>query len=243
MFPNCTVGAAIVRQVFEEGFTVDEYKDVKCIWHSISYPDSLGCHGKQVRTLEDWKGLRIAVRGTPEPESIKALGAIPVSMPPGEQYIALERGTVDASWLCPLGQVCWKFYEVAKYQTKVSGNAPTETFIMNWDSYNKLPPDIQEVIDRNSGMGWSLMCGKHFDLGMDNGFPYLEKSIVEAGYPPIYYPTPEELARLQKAWEPVYEEKVAELEAKGYPAGKMLDRVRELIERYTTYTLGGLTPP
>lgn len=50
---------------------------------------------KPIRRPEDLKGMRMRTAGEVEGETLKAMGASPVSMSSSEVYQALERGTID----------------------------------------------------------------------------------------------------------------------------------------------------
>ena len=101
---------------------------------------------KPVRTLEDFKGLKIRAPGRLIGDFVKALGASPVTTPLAESYTALQRGTVDAGLTGPDGGISLKWHEVTKYGT-LMGVSPNVTFVVvNKDKWKILPKDIQEII-------------------------------------------------------------------------------------------------
>lgn len=224
------VGSMILQRIFEDGYTATEWKDVKVLWFWTNPPQSVGCSVKQIRKLEDWEGLKVAVLGEPETSMMEAVGAVPVGIPIFEQYIALERGTVDAVIIEFNGQVAFKFFEVAPFQTFGGGGGRPCPFVMNLDTWNSLPADIQEIIDKNSGMLWSALNGQLFDACYQEAVAYM----TEQGSAPYYAPAGE-MARWQATWEPVVEAYVDDLEAQGLPGQRMLDRIRELAELYAKY--------
>ena len=93
--------------------------------------------GKKVRTFP---GLE---------KPLSKLGAIPVAISWGEIYVSLERGVVDAytgtMWdLAALGRL----YEQAPYILDLGvGTYGMGGTFMNLDTWNKLPQDIQKIID------------------------------------------------------------------------------------------------
>lgn len=239
LFPNSTVGTMVTWKLFEEGYTADEFKDVKRLWVCSNSPAGVACREKQIKTLEDWKDLTVACLGEPDPMSISALGATPVDIPMMDQFKALQKGAVDATWLEVHGQIAFKLYEAAGYITNCQGCIRRQEYVMNLDTYNNLPPDIRDVIDRNSGMLWSLISAKRFEESLRRATIYFNSWAEEHGKPGVYYLPQEEMDRWRKAWEPVYEKYISDLEARGYPAGKMIERARELTQQYVEWGLGG----
>jgi len=97
-----------------------------------------------IRTLADLKGKKIAASGIPS-QVMTALGAVPVTMGPQDQYTSIDKGTIDGA-CCPLAAVYdFKFYEIAKYYTYIPNGPRVIPVGMNQDSWNKLPADIQKI--------------------------------------------------------------------------------------------------
>jgi TRAP-type C4-dicarboxylate transport system substrate-binding protein len=239
LFPNSSVAGLVLSQLWEEGWLADEWSGVKVLFFSPSANSDLVNRVRPVETLEDWKDLQVGVEGEPETSAIRALGAIPVSIPVTEQYIALERGTIDATYVCMLGQVAFKFYEVAPYITAAQGGIRFICHCMNQETYDSLPADVQEVIDRNSGKLWSFLTSKRYDATDERTYKFLDEYQAEHNRPTVVYPSDEEMARWREIWAPVHEQVISDLEAKGLPARAMIERARELSDKYTSWELGG----
>jgi TRAP-type mannitol/chloroaromatic compound transport system substrate-binding protein len=221
----------VVRQtLFEEGYLAPEWEGVKFLWIGNNSPWDVSSRKKQIRTLEDLKGLKVCTIQEPEISFIKALGAIPVAMPPTEFYFGLERGTVDAAWQDVNGQVAFKLYEKAPYITRIPGNSNgAMVWIMNQEKYDGLPADVKAIFDKNIGLLGAIMSGKRFDYSVDKCVLFLnERNDV----PPVYVLPPEEQKRWFKLGEPLIEETTVELEVKGLPARKMFSRAHELVEMF-----------
>lgn len=103
---------------------------------------------KPVRTLADFKGLRIRSYGIALPAMLEALGAVPVSMADVDGYEALSNGILDCSPGDPALTVGWKWADVAKYYIDVPmGASWGHILVMNLDKYNALPSDLKKIID------------------------------------------------------------------------------------------------
>lgn len=102
---------------------------------------------KPVRSVEEFKGLRVRSYGFALPAVIEALEAVPVSMTTADTYEALSRGILDCS---PVGATLangWKYDEVAKYYIDVPLGASWGHLItMNLEKFKSLPEEIQTEI-------------------------------------------------------------------------------------------------
>ncbi len=227
LFPNAAVASRVMQQMQEDGDIAAEWKDVKVLWHSATTPSDVGSRDSQIRELEDWKGLRVAVVGGPETSAVQALGVVPVEIPKTDQYEALKKGLVDAAWLELNGQLIFKFNEVAKYHTICHGGVRTLNYVMNLKTYNNLPADIRKIIDDNSGMKWAVKTGLQFDYSFQKAVEFLDRTA-----PVTYVPPAVEFARWQQVWGPVYDRAITDLEDQGIDGRSLLNRIRDLSREY-----------
>ena len=90
-------------------------------------------------------------------------GSVAVFMPEGEVYTSLERGLVDGRVHQWDGAVVWKGMEVTKYRTGNVNLAVNEMLIvMNRDTWNKLPADIQNIMTGATGLHHVPVFGHGF---------------------------------------------------------------------------------
>lgn len=74
-----------------------------------------GWYRKEIKSLKDIKGLKFRVGGFAG-KVIERMGGVPQSIPAGEIYQALEKGTIDAAeWVGPYDDQKLGFYKVAPY--------------------------------------------------------------------------------------------------------------------------------
>jgi len=103
---------------------------------------------KPIRKIEDFKGYKIRSSGAIA-DMLKDLGAAPSLIPGEELYLALQTGVVEgAHWGAAGGALTMKFCEVAKYYIQPNlAMAGTDVIIINKDSFNSLPKDLQITLD------------------------------------------------------------------------------------------------
>ena len=103
---------------------------------------------KPVKTLEDLQGLKLRTAGA-WLEISKGMGAAPVTMPGGDVYPALERGTIDATeWGTLWENMSPGFHRVTKYVIIPGVHQPTAPFelVINKDAWAELSEADQELI-------------------------------------------------------------------------------------------------
>jgi TRAP-type mannitol/chloroaromatic compound transport system substrate-binding protein len=84
-----------------------------------------------------------------EGEVFKRAGGIPVNIPGGELYTAMQTGTIDAvEWVGPYNDLAFGFQQVAKYYYYPGWHEPGSMleFTINLDAWNSLPPHLQSIV-------------------------------------------------------------------------------------------------
>ena len=77
---------------------------------------------------------------------LRAIGRAVAVIPATEIYVALERGVIDGASLTFLSSRDAMLYEVAKYVIDHPYNRAGAAIIVNLDSWNKLPPNLQTMM-------------------------------------------------------------------------------------------------
>jgi TRAP-type transport system periplasmic protein len=181
---------------------------------------------RPVRTVEDVKGLAMRAMGS-HGDWFKEMGGSGVAMPMGETYLALQKGTVDGAFAPMETMKTFKFGEVAKYITILNvTSTPYFCRAINWDKYNKLPADIQKILDNNLEF-ITMQTGANFVANDLKG----ETAAKEAGVEFIT-PPPAEVDRFFAALKTVCLKKAVELDGKGYKGTDMFNEIRNLAQKY-----------
>jgi TRAP-type transport system periplasmic protein len=109
------------------------------------------CAPKPIRTVQDLDGLKVRTPNAPlYIDLIRALGGTPVPVNLNKAYDALKSGLAEAQEN-PLNIVeLFKFYEVQKYVSLTSHVWAGFNLIANLKVWQRLPADLQDVIERNA---------------------------------------------------------------------------------------------
>ncbi len=219
-FTSAQKGSEVLWKLYEKFPAMQkEYKDVQVLTMWASSPYFLITTKKQVKTIEDIKGMKIRVVGGPPTEQMKALGASPTLIPMPDTYLSMDRGVIDgmgAPWEAIHG---FRLYEVVKYYTMVPLSAVYFTMSMNKAKWESLPKDVQEVFKKVGGLEGARFFGKNF---YDTAEVGVEELIKKGNYQMNKYVVPpEEAARWRKvAGQPLWDEWVKRMDSKGRPEAK-----------------------
>lgn len=100
---------------------------------------------KFLKKPEDWKGQKIRLGGRWQSELGKRWGASPVFLPPGELYIALQKGIIDGYML--IWDIIYglKLYEVAPFHVDSEFSNNVENVTMNLKKWETMTKEDQEI--------------------------------------------------------------------------------------------------
>ena len=99
-----------------------------------------------LQSLEDFRGKKIRTHAASLSSIIEGLGAEPVFIPPGGDYLALQNGTVDVSTTGALLAIGGRYYEISDYMAGPVIGFGYTTNVINGDLWDSIPPDLQQII-------------------------------------------------------------------------------------------------
>jgi len=137
-----------------------------------------GWFRKEVKSIADFKGLKMRLGGGLVGEVMQKLGAVPQSIPGGEVYQALEKGTIDAAeWVGPYDDQKLGFNKVAPfyYYPGWWEGGPEVDFFINQKAFDSLSAENKAIIDAASALASSDMLAKYDALN-----PVALKQLVAA---------------------------------------------------------------
>ncbi len=213
--------ASRVAHEFVKTFNPKELHDVKVLYIHAHGPGLLHTK-KPVNKIDDLKGMKIRATGF-SAKVVKALGGVPVAMPQGSTYEALQKGVVEGTFSPMEVLKGWKQAEVVKYTTECYSVGYTTTFfvVMNLDKWNALPADVKKVFDEVSEK-YADIHGQVWDSTDEEGRKYTESLGNK-----IISLSDDESAKWRKAVEPAINDFIANT-----PDGQMyVDKIRELMKK------------
>jgi TRAP-type C4-dicarboxylate transport system substrate-binding protein len=221
-YPTGMVATKSANQYFA-AMNPDELKDVKVLYIHAHGPGILHTK-KPVSRLENMKGMKIRSTGL-SAKVVEALGGIPVAMPQGETYEALQKGVVEGT-LTPIETLKgWRQGEVIKSTTDCIdiGYTTAMFVVMNRSKWDSLPSDIQKVIEEVSSE-YIAIHGQAWDDLDNEGRAYtreLKNTIIAL--------SADEKTRWVRAVEPVINNYIAEVKTKGVDGARGVAQLKKIM--------------
>ncbi len=184
--------------------------------------------------LSDLKGKKLRAASRGGVWLLEALGATGVGLPLPQIPQALSKGVIDGVTLPYEIAPAVKTAELVSHFSSLAGSQPrlgtnVFTFLMNKDSYEKLPPDLRKVIDDNSGRNIARAAGENWRAIEEPG-----RKVIEAQAKNKFYVIPEaEVAKMKAAAEPVFDRWYAEMEKSGIDGPALVSDARKMIDKYS----------
>lgn len=99
---------------------------------------------------EEFEGLKLRAAGKWQGAQMEAVGAIPVTMDPGELYLALQNKTVDGTGQTVSLAKAFKLYEVAPKMVSRKVTANAVMYVINPDVWNQISEHDKAAIQNAS---------------------------------------------------------------------------------------------
>ena len=137
-----------------------------------------GWFRKEIKSVADFKGMKMRLGGGLIGEVMQKMGAVPQSLPGGEIYQALEKGTIDAAeWVGPYDDQKLGFNNVAPfyYYPGWWEGGPEVDFFINQKAMDGLSAENKAIVEAAAAVASSDMLAKYDALN-----PIALKQLVAA---------------------------------------------------------------
>ena len=208
-----------------------ELQDVHHVWTWGSGPADLYTK-KPIRTMEDISGLQIGATAGPRADGLSAIGATPAIRPMSEWYEALSKGVIDGG-LCPMEALYgFRLGEVTADYITLTPFLYNQLFfnVMNLDSWNKLPADLQEIFTETTAKFYAATMPTLWNEINAGGYKYV-KSIKN---PQVTVLSEEETQRWMSYLPPIQEDYVRYLNDRELPGAEILQTMKDLADKYNS---------
>ena len=204
-----------------------EHRGVKVLLLLTHQPGNIHTTKKTVRTTDDMRGLRLRPASPTIGQFITALGGTPVGISPADQLDAMQKGTLDGTFIDYGGAgIAFKMAGTIKHTTEMYSYVSSFGIGMNPAFYNRLPADLKKLLDE-SVKGVEKEVGNGWDALDDIG----KKLLVDGGSEPIKLSAAED-AKFRKVGAQVTETRLKELEGKKLPARQAFALIKSLSEKH-----------
>ena len=203
LFRDLTEGTHVFTRLVASG-QLKGYDDFFAIGLFATAPYSI--HARfPINSVADLKGRKIRTAGAIEGAAIKALGAVPISLPVTEIAEAVGRGTIDGTSSHPSPLFDFGIDRVTSnhYFTRL-GIVPL-AILMNRRKFDAAPKQCQDAIRKYSG-AWTAA---RFIDGIGSYNDSLVKKLQADGKRKVVFPSAAEIDAMSKTMQPVVDEWLA----------------------------------
>jgi TRAP-type mannitol/chloroaromatic compound transport system substrate-binding protein len=152
--------------------------DIVWIPHAVTGPESGQRSNKAIKSLEDYKGVKMRQCGRVQAKMLEDVGGSAVFMPGGEVYMAIQRGTIDAGEFS-VPEVDWYmgFQEITDYWVLPGWHQPGPVWgvLINQKTWDNLS-DMSKFKFKEAAMASMMWTWTYFEYGSSE---YTNKFVEE----------------------------------------------------------------
>lgn len=203
-------------------FKPAEFAQVKVL-AVFTCPPAVVMSAKEVKTLTDLKGMPLRSSGTGA-EVMKRLGAAPVAMPQSDVPDALQKGVVKGN--VSSGEVLkdMNYAAYCPYVFKTDLCVTSFAVVMNKAKYDALPPEVKSVLDSlyREQAEWT---GAYVDGHVQEAIAWSKEKYKLT----VNEPSAEDLVTLRATAQPLIEDYIARMTAKGIDGKAVIAFIKEKV--------------
>jgi len=211
--PSAVAMTEGLMELMKKGYLNKEYEKVKLLHVFTGGPLQLMWKKgtPPVTSVAGFKGKKIRIPGVAARDLLTYLGATPLSIPMPEVYTALERGVMDGVLSTTEVYDTFRIAHVSDQITMTNILTFAFSILMNKDSWDKLPKEAKDVLDKNS-LKYARMAAWQHD--------HDDKTAIENNKPKIYNLPQAETKKFKEIVAPSVKAYIEKYEAAGYPIKK-----------------------
>lgn len=179
MSDNPEVFAPVADRFYRKNLlSFNEFRGVHALSVYVVSPGQIFNRVRPLKTLADFKGLKVR---SPQPSATQALtllGAVPVNKPVSETYELLSSGVLDGTFMPPESIPAFKLTDLVPQATIVPGAIYNTVLVLgiNEDKWKSLSAADRDAITRISGDAFAKNIGKAYANGDKAAFDTLRKA-------------------------------------------------------------------
>jgi TRAP-type C4-dicarboxylate transport system substrate-binding protein len=223
------VNTQVVNDLYDRWpeFEAQYSEDVEWIYSTVVMGSNI--HSREpIRTLDELQGKVISCTSEPAAQALNLLGASATVMTDGaEIYLALERGVIDGAFAAWAWVTGYNLRDVADHHFMIQLSPGSVGYVMRKEAFEMFTPHEQYLLKEYRHQG----CYRS-----NHGAIVGAAMVAQGGIPPdqVYQLSTEDREDVKKLLRPLWDEWIADAEAKGYPAEDILDDCLSLVKGYTS---------
>ncbi|WP_416400602.1 TRAP transporter substrate-binding protein DctP [Alicycliphilus denitrificans] len=222
LYSTSCEGTAKLSSIAREGGVLYE-RELKALGVRVLFANALPQYKimsttREIKSLQDMQGLKVRAVGGSMNKTVRALGGVPLSVPAGELYDSLNRGTIDAGFYPYTGVKPFKIEEIVRHTIEgMQLGGANIMFAISDKGWKALPEDVRKVLDEAGLNAQKSMC-----KGQDDGEAALREEFIQKNNWKITTLTPEQAAQWNDKVKSVTADWVAEMDRARKPGAAVL---------------------
>lgn len=176
------------------------------------------------KTLDDVKGLKIGTPGPVVINMIKLLGGSAQQLKPGDMYIALQRGMIEATFFPDAPLRSYKLTELIGHHSMMNIAVDVFAVGMNRNKWKSLPPEIKKAFEEIGESASAL-----FGATLTNEAQWVNEDLKKRGDEYFYLPA-EEKANWKAKLQPMYAAWVEKANKRGLDGKALLTKIQSIAD-------------
>jgi TRAP-type C4-dicarboxylate transport system substrate-binding protein len=131
-----------------------------------------------LRSLAELEGKRVGHTGRVVAQTMRALGAVPVTVMPLQIRDALLAGTIDATSMTYEAALVTRLAGAVRYSLELNANTLTFALVMNERRYRELSPELRQAVDEVLGASAGGELAALLTAAAEEGKHYLKSEGV-----------------------------------------------------------------
>lgn len=216
VYPSAGATSAVMSKRLTElsaKYLDAEYVGLHVLWMGVAPPTSFFTAKKQINTLADLSGMKLRFLGEQQARVLRALGAVPLQVPPGEIADGMAKGVIDGAMFNYEAAESFGLGSVTRHVVEPAVFTGTLVLVMNDRKYAALPANLRALIDATTGAAAAGRLGERWDAAQTHG-----RAAMLAAHVEINTLDPAALAAIHAVTQPLVGQAVAALDSQGKPA-------------------------
>ncbi len=228
MMTNAEATSRAYWDMYESDMADTDFANFHLLGAWVHGPGVIHVNGDPIESIDDMDGLKLRGPTRVINDLLGELGATPIGMPVPALPENLAKGVIDGTVIPWEVTKALKIAELTEAHTEFVGERTLYTaafvLVMNKDSYDAMPADLQAILDSVSGGDFSANAGRIMQEADAAG-----RAIAADRGNTIITVEGESLDTWEAAAQPVIDRWLAEMADKGIDGQDLLTRARALI--------------
>ena len=194
--------------------------ETKILCYFYQQPLFLYTAHKQVKNLDDLKGLKFRATSSLQADTLISLGAVPIYMESSDMYRALQSEVIDGILATPSAVDIYDLTEVTNYVLRLPFGYTIGMININANTWSNIPDDLKLIFEDAAEQAQDNYV---LQFNMDDA--KINSMLIEKGGA-VYTPSTTEQVQWVNVIKPVITQWIADMESTGLPAQKMVTSIR-----------------